>query len=202
MTKCGSRHTAVLVAGATLVGGMRFAKVSHSTRHIAAPPVYVINQPCTLRPPQSRWRTFRQWCTSAVKEILSDQNYERSFVFYRFWFGVGQTHFKIPSDQIFDVIWNKRATELIRTKTQSTSILPPGERLWPGERLCSGERLWVASPTQESGHVSHKLIHPTAHSILRFASDAESDRILAPHNSGLQRRLCHEGLSKISSAVI
>jgi hypothetical protein len=35
-----------------------------------------------------------------------------------------------------------------------------------------------------------ELIHPTAHLILRFAGDAESDHILAPYNAGLQRRLC------------
>jgi hypothetical protein len=35
-----------------------------------------------------------------------------------------------------------------------------------------------------------ELIHTTAHLIVRFAGDAESDRILAPHNAGLQSRLC------------
>ncbi|KAF9646046.1 hypothetical protein BDM02DRAFT_3189170 [Thelephora ganbajun] len=39
-----------------------------------------------------------------------------------------------------------------------------------------------------------KLIHPTAHLILRFASDAESDHILAPHSAGLKSRLCARGL--------
>ena len=39
-------------------------------------------------------------------------------------------------------------------------------------------------------HSSGKLIHPTAHLILRFASDAESDRILSPQGVGLQSRLC------------
>ena len=39
-----------------------------------------------------------------------------------------------------------------------------------------------------------KLIHSAAHSILRFASDAESDHILASHCSGLQRRLCARSL--------
>ena len=34
------------------------------------------------------------------------------------------------------------------------------------------------------------LIHPTAHLLLRFVSDAESDPTLAPHNSELQSRLC------------
>ena len=35
-----------------------------------------------------------------------------------------------------------------------------------------------------------KLIHSTAHLIIRFASDIESDHLLSPHNSGLQSRLC------------
>ena len=39
-------------------------------------------------------------------------------------------------------------------------------------------------------HSSGKLIHPTAHLIFRFASDAESDRILSPQSVGLQSRLC------------
>ena len=37
---------------------------------------------------------------------------------------------------------------------------------------------------------SGKLIHPTAHLIVRFASDAESDPILSPQSVGLQSRLC------------
>ena len=39
-----------------------------------------------------------------------------------------------------------------------------------------------------------KLINSAAHLIVRFASDAESDRLLFPHNSGLQRRLCAKTL--------
>ena len=35
-----------------------------------------------------------------------------------------------------------------------------------------------------------QLIHTTARLITRFASEAESDPILAPHNAGLQSRLC------------
>ena len=35
-----------------------------------------------------------------------------------------------------------------------------------------------------------ELIHSGAHLILRFASDAESDPVLAPYSSGLQSRLC------------
>jgi hypothetical protein len=34
------------------------------------------------------------------------------------------------------------------------------------------------------------LTHPTAHLILRFARDVESDHTLAPHSSGLKSRLC------------
>ena len=43
---------------------------------------------------------------------------------------------------------------------------------------------------------SGNLIHSTAHLILRFASDAESDPILAPYSSGLQRRLCAMSLQE------
>jgi hypothetical protein len=102
---------------------------------------------------------------SAVEQILSDQNYEQPPAFYRLLSDIGLTYFEIPSDQILDAIWNKRTTSLITTK-----------RKWPGY--------------QQSDHVSHQLIHPTVQSILRFASDVESDDILAPHNSGFQRRLC------------
>ena len=35
-----------------------------------------------------------------------------------------------------------------------------------------------------------KLIHSTAHLIVRFAGDAESDSVLGPHAIGLQNRLC------------
>jgi len=43
-------------------------------------------------------------------------------------------------------------------------------------------------------------INPTAHLILRFASDAESDHTLAPHNTGLRRRLCAETLRRFFHA--
>jgi len=44
----------------------------------------------------------------------------------------------------------------------------------------------------------NSLIHPAAHLIIRFASDAESDhtQALAPHASGLQSRLCAKSLRK------
>ena len=48
-----------------------------------------------------------------------------------------------------------------------------------------------------SAAVSHKdgkLIHPTAHLAIRFASDAESDSTLAPQIAGLQSRLCASNL--------
>ena len=43
---------------------------------------------------------------------------------------------------------------------------------------------------------SGKLIHPTAHLIVRFARDAESDNTLAPYAIGLQNRLCAEILQE------
>ena len=44
-----------------------------------------------------------------------------------------------------------------------------------------------------------QLIHSTAHSILRFARDAESGHILVPHSSGLQSRLCARSLREFFS---
>jgi len=40
------------------------------------------------------------------------------------------------------------------------------------------------------------LADPTLHLILRFAGDAESDHILAPHSIGLRSRLCAEALQQ------
>ena len=46
-----------------------------------------------------------------------------------------------------------------------------------------------------------KLIHSTAHLIVRFASDAESDdHLLAPHTSGLQSRLSTSALKEFFSS--
>jgi len=44
-----------------------------------------------------------------------------------------------------------------------------------------------------------QLIHSTAHLISRFASDAESDYILAPYNSELQSRLSKRTLQEFST---
>jgi len=46
------------------------------------------------------------------------------------------------------------------------------------------------------------LIDPTLHLILRFAGDAESDHILAPHSTGLRSRLCAEALQSFFGADI
>ena len=44
-----------------------------------------------------------------------------------------------------------------------------------------------------------QLTHSTAHLIVRFASDAESDRLLAPYSSGLQSRLSTRSLQEFFS---
>ena len=48
-------------------------------------------------------------------------------------------------------------------------------------------------------HVRGEPVHSTAHLILRFAGDAESDPILAPHSSGLRSRLCTRTLQHFFS---
>jgi len=93
---------------------------------------------------------------------LSDQNYAQSLGFYRFWLDTGRTYIQIPSDQIFDAIWNNRVAASIN-------------------------------------HDCGLLIHPAAHSIPRFASDAASDPILAPYGPELQSRLCAKSLQEFFS---
>ena len=44
-----------------------------------------------------------------------------------------------------------------------------------------------------------QIFHPTAHLIVRFVSDTESDRILAPYTPGLQSRLCTKTLHEFFS---
>ena len=39
---------------------------------------------------------------------LSNENYKQSLTFYRLWFDIAQTYNQIPSDWVFDVIWNNR----------------------------------------------------------------------------------------------
>ncbi|KAF9646049.1 hypothetical protein BDM02DRAFT_320358 [Thelephora ganbajun] len=48
------------------------------------------------------------------------------------------------------------------------------------------ETIWA---NRETGPSPPGLIYPNAHLILRFASDAESDHILAPYSAGLRSRL-------------
>jgi len=105
---------------------------------------------------------------SAVGRMLSDQNYEQSLAFYRFWLEIGQTYFQIPFDQIFNAVWDNRTAGPISISTHHMSSQ-------------STRGIYILDPTT--------LIRPTAHLVLRFASDAESDH-LAPHSSGLQNRLC------------
>jgi len=96
-------------------------------------------------------------------KILSDQNYEESFSFYRFWFDTGVTHQQMSHDIIFETILNHKPAGSIDPR-------------------------------------SGKLIHSTAHLILRFATDAESDQALAPHTSGLRSRLCTSYLPEFFNA--
>jgi len=121
---------------------------------------YVTNQPLP----------FVATATIAMQDIdgaldstfrdLSDQNYAESFDFYRFWFDIGHTYHQIPSDRIFDTIWNYR--------TMGVEIYPH----------------------------NGQLFHSAADLIVRFASDAESDHILAPHCSRLQSRLSTRALQE------
>jgi len=50
--------------------------------------------------------------------------------------------------------------------------------------------IWNNRTSTSMDPANGNLIHPTAHLILRFAGDVESDDILAPHSTGLRDRLC------------
>jgi hypothetical protein len=141
--------------------------------------IYVTNQ---LHPPTATiaMADIQTVLRLAVEEILSDSNYKQPPAFYRVWSEIGQTYFEIPSDQISDAIWDKRTT--ITTKSNQ-----------PGYHNSS-------LPKQTMDPVSHKLIHPTAPSILRFASDAEPGHIPAPQSTGLQHRLCIKTLRDFFSS--
>ena len=148
---------------------MGYAREAESNFVPGIPPVTVIIICVRLRnrlvdslPATITMQTIGDALNFVVGE-LSDHNYAQSLDFYRFWCGTGQTHLQIPSDQIFDAIWNKRAVG---------SLIDPN---------------------------SPQLIHSTAHLILRFASDVESDRVLATNSSGLQGRLCAGSLREFSS---
>ena len=91
---------------------------------------------------------------------ISEQNYDRTFAYLRFWLEITQTYSQKYPDQIFDTLFRNRRTQGIHP---------------------------------ESG----KLIHSTAHLIVRFAGDAESDNTLAPYAIGLQNRLCARILQEI-----
>ena len=51
-----------------------------------------------------------QVALDSVFKSSSDQDYERSLAYFRFWFGIGQTYSQIPSDLIFDMICKYRET--------------------------------------------------------------------------------------------
>jgi len=121
------------------------------------------NNPGLIFPATIAMYTIGEALGFVVGELsAADENYAKALTFYRFWFETGRDYLQIPSDQIFDAIWNNRGVR--------SSI----------------------------NHNDRKIFHASAHLILRFASDAESDLILAPHSSGLQHRLCERSLREFT----
>ena len=69
----------------------------------------------------------------------------------------------------------------------------------PPDQIC--DAIWNNRGTGSIDAKQGKLIHSTAHLIVRFASDAESDdHLLAPHASGLQSRLSTRTLKEFFSS--
>ena len=95
-----------------------------------------------------------QGVLGSVVRNLSEENYEQSFAQYRFLVDMARTCSQIPTDLIFDTVWNK------------------------------------ISDLQLPSHGNQRIFYPTSPLLLRFASDAESDSVLAPYSAGLRGRLC------------
>ena len=70
----------------------------------------------------------------------------------------------------------------IRQSYPETPSDPIVDDIWTGSRRAPDEN--IRTLTWDN------LIHPTTHWVLRFTNSAESDHTLAPHNTGLQTRLC------------
>ena len=69
----------------------------------------------------------------------------------------------------------------------------------PPDQICNA--IWNNRGTGLIDPGQGKLVHSTAHLIVRFASDAESDDLLlAPHTSGLQSRLSTKTLKEFFSS--
>ena len=67
----------------------------------------------------------------------------------------------------------------------------------PPDQIC--DAIWNNRVAGSINRACGQFIHPTAHLIPRFASDVESDRILATHCSELQSRLCARSLREFFS---
>ena len=100
---------------------------------------------------------------SSVVGKITDRNYEQSLACFRFWLKIGQTYCQIPYDPGPD--YSKTLFEYVF------------DAIW---------RNRTATPIDPG---CGKLVHPTAHLILRLARDVESDHLLAHHGDGLQTRL-------------
>ena len=74
---------------------------------------------------------------------------------------------------------------------QTYHQIPPGQ-------IC--DTIWKNRGTGLINPEQGKLIHSTAHLIVRFARDAESDHLLAPCNSGLQSCLSTRTLKEFFSS--
>jgi len=62
------------------------------------------------------------------------------------------------------------------------------------------DTIWDNRTTSLPNPSSGGLPHPGAQLFIRFVSDTESDQLLAPHNSGLQSRLCARTLREFFSS--
>ena len=108
----------------------------------------------------------------SVIRNLSDENYTESFASYRLWSDIGETYYRTPPSRSIYGTPPSQTFDVIWDNRAATGSIDPG---------------------------SGQLIHSTAHLILRFARDAESDHVLARRSSGLQSSLRARSLQEFFS---
>jgi hypothetical protein len=98
---------------------------------------------------------------SALVDALSEENYDETFAWFRFWLNFGSEH----------------ATHInVQARVDDTIL-----------RLVQPE------------YVRQRLIHPTAHLLIRFIGDLEADHTISRHAQGLHMRLCKSTLCSFFS---
>ena len=120
------------------------------------------------------------WPLAKLLHSLSEESYDRTFVAYRYWIGLGATRGGVSNLQIYNDVRDNTKPDLIKVP-------------WLRQVYINYSHQDV--PTGE-------LIHTNVHLLLRFITDAEQDPALSTYATGLHDRLCRESLEQFFMQVL